>query len=88
MGQAIVINQKNYSSALHVVKETQPANNDLPHLVNTAWNFAYTALWNDVQFSSKEMENAKLQIAAWLQSEIKKRHSLLFANGYCWPASM
>lgn len=35
-------------------------------LVQTAWTFAKTALWNCQQFSSKECEQAKVHIARYL----------------------
>lgn len=68
MRQATIRQPKNYSMLLRAIKGSSTPTIDLDHLVNTAWNFAYTALWNDIEFSIKEIENAKQQIAALLAS--------------------
>jgi hypothetical protein len=80
MRQAIIKNNNDHSPKLRIVKESRPAENDQLQLVNTAWNFAYTALWNTVQFSLKEIEKAKQQIAAWLQSENKEKTFIAFCE--------
>jgi hypothetical protein len=79
MGQAIIKNYGNYPR-LKIVKETATAENQQALLINTAWNFAYTALWNAVQFSSREIEKAKQQIADWLQSENKEKTFIAFCE--------
>jgi hypothetical protein len=53
---------------LHAIKGglLQPQQ-QLANLVNAAWNFAYSSLWNSSQFSQTEAENAKEKIATFLQ---------------------
>jgi hypothetical protein len=80
MRQATINNQRNYSPQLRVIKETPGPNKKEDKLVDAAWNFVYTALWNAVQFSSKEAENAKQQIAVWLQSENKEKTFIAFCE--------
>jgi hypothetical protein len=58
------IQQKNYPR-LRVANET----NSEQRLINSAWNFVYTALWNDTQFSEKEIARAKELITEYLKSD-------------------
>ena len=58
-------------------------------LVDAAWNFAYTSLWNNTQFSTKEADAAKeksLNISHWQKKAAKPLYR--FANGCCLPAIM
>lgn len=79
MRQANNYPQKNYTP-LRVVKERTTANTSPAALINTAWNFAYAALWNNVKFSVKETEAAKERIAAYLLSENPDKTFLVFCQ--------
>ena len=46
-------------------------------LVNTAWTFAQSALWNCQQFSSKECEDAKAHVSHFLQLFRNQRKGFL-----------
>jgi hypothetical protein len=49
-------------SNLRVVRGTQGYKKSLSFLIDTAWNFAYSALWNTTIFSDKEVKAAKARI--------------------------
>lgn len=51
---------------LTVVKGSRNAQAEISALVNAAWNFAYTALWNTTLFSNKEINAAKERIHEYL----------------------
>lgn len=77
MRQAIA---KNYAPRLSVVKETTAIEKSQAALADAAWNFAHTALWNDVQFSSKETENARQKIAAFLEGHNAEKAFVAFCE--------
>lgn len=79
MRQATITHTKNYTLPLRAVKSVSADKNPV-RLVNTAWNFACAALWNTIQFSSKEIENAKQQIAALLQSDNAEKAFIAFCE--------
>lgn len=58
---------KTVRPALRVVRPTEQSQKSLSHLTNTAWNFAYSSLWNSTQFSGKETEAAKERISEFLR---------------------
>jgi hypothetical protein len=62
MEQQTVRKKRSYRTALRVIKGSIDQQNELVPLVNTAWNFAYSSLWNCTQFSQKEIETAKEKI--------------------------
>ena len=70
----------------HHYKKTAPIvpfNNsfELERLVNTAWNFSTSALWSNLIFSSKEIEEAKKQIRLYfLQSGNLKNAYTIFCQ--------
>jgi hypothetical protein len=53
--------------------ETSPVEN----LVNTAWNFAYSSLWNGTQFSQKEIRYAKEKIEEYFTLAENPRKAFL-----------
>ncbi len=81
MKQVISTIGKPFTPQLRVVTPAnKPINNELAHLVNTAWLFAYTALWNHLQFSAKETDFAKQKIEALLAKENKEKAFLNFCQ--------
>ncbi len=54
----------NYATVLRVVKSIneKTAISQTQKLADTAWNFAYTALWNSIVFSNQETQAAKTMI--------------------------
>lgn len=66
MRQTNTARVNNRRVTLRVVKGGTYQQSGINHLVNTAWNFAYSALWNCTQFSTKEIEAAKEKIAEYL----------------------
>ena len=52
---------------LRVVKGLKETQAELAPLVNTAWNFAYSSLWNCTKFSQKEIDAAKEKITEYLR---------------------
>ena len=57
-----------FRGSLRVVKGFQQEATGLSLLVNTAWHFAYTALWNNCVFSAKEINTSKQSIKEILQA--------------------
>ena len=53
--------------------ETSPVEN----LVNAAWNFAYSSLWNSTQFSAKEIRYAKEKIEEYFTLAKNPRKAFL-----------
>jgi hypothetical protein len=80
MRQATTNHQRNYPSPLRVIEETSTVTSNQLHLVNAAWNFAYTALWSDIRFSSKEIGQAKQQIAWLLASANSEKAFISFCE--------
>jgi len=79
MRQVKIQQTKNYGSPASEKGFTTPARQQAQN-VNTAWNFAYSALWNTVKFSTKEIELAKQKIAAHLRSENPDKALLAFCQ--------
>lgn len=52
---------------MRVVKGAGEQQTDLAPLINAAWNFAYSSLWNCTQFSTKEIETGKEKIAEYFR---------------------
>lgn len=48
---------------MKVVRGTEGYKRSLSFLIDTAWNFAYSALWNTTIFSDKEILAAKVKIS-------------------------
>ncbi len=67
MRQTNKLKGKSTRATLRVVKNETSPDPQISKLVNTAWNFAYSALWNCTQFSTKEIDAAKEKIAEYLQ---------------------
>ena len=55
----------NNQPELKVIRGFLDDKTEVAPLVNSAWNFAYSALWNAVQFSSKEVNAAKEKITEY-----------------------
>lgn len=55
------------------LSQTQP----IEHLVSTAWNFAYSSLWNSTQFSTKEVRAAKQNIEEYFTLAKNPRNAFL-----------
>ena len=53
---------------LHAVRGFKPAHDTVHELTNTAWQFAYSVLWNNDLFSASEKEEAKCHIWIYLTS--------------------
>ena len=53
--------------------QTQP----IEHLVSTAWNFAYSSLWNSTQFSTKEVRAAKQNFEEYFTLAKNPRNAFL-----------
>lgn len=56
----------NKRATLKVVKNDSTPETQITKLVKTAWNFAYSSLWNCTQFSSKEINVSKEKIEEYL----------------------
>lgn len=67
MRQQTMKMKRSYQPELTVIMGQLQEQSDLKHLVNTAWNFAYSSLWNNVQFSSKEIREAKEKISEYFE---------------------
>jgi hypothetical protein len=85
---------KQYNQNKKEVRTSFYSNSELEQLVNTAWNFACTALWNDFAFSNKEAESAKRQIRLFFEpsGNLKKAYTVfcqrvLLAHQYLSNAS-
>ena len=52
---------------MRLVKGMNDQQTVLAPLINAAWNFAYSSLWNSTQFSQKEIETGKEKIAEYLK---------------------
>jgi len=63
--------KKEYPTHLRVVKGLKDRSEIIERLVDTAWGFACTALWNTSIFSNKEIEEAKSQIRELLVNSKK-----------------
>lgn len=68
---------RTYQPTLKVVKGYNEQQTDLAHLVDTAWTFAYSSLWNCSLFSTKEIEAAKESIREFLQLSKTPRTAFL-----------
>jgi hypothetical protein len=66
MRQTNTARSTNRRATLRVVKNETNDETKISKLVKTAWNFAYSALWNCTQFSSKEINAAKEKIEEYL----------------------
>jgi hypothetical protein len=66
MAQQTVRRKRIYHPTMRVVKSLNEQQTELAPLINTAWNFAYSSLWNCTQFSQKEIETGKEKIAEYL----------------------
>jgi hypothetical protein len=69
--------ERNYQPTLRVIKGHKQQQTDLAELVNTAWTFAYSSLWNCSLFSTKEIDAAKENIAVYLKLSNTPRTALL-----------
>lgn len=56
-----------YNPTMRVVKSLLESKTELTSLTETAWNFAYSSLWNCTQFSQKEIDTAKEKIEEYLR---------------------
>lgn len=77
MKQAISNTNRNYPT-LRVAE--QSTTNHFSHLVNTAWTFASTALWNTTVFSETEIQRAKALIAEYLNNDATDNAFLVFCQ--------
>jgi hypothetical protein len=69
--------QRKSPAKLRAIRGIASINPALEHLVNTAWNFAYCALWNSTQFSTREMDAAKERICEYLTLARDPRRAFL-----------
>lgn len=53
-------------TSLRIIRDNEQPDVKISRLVSTAWNFAYSALWNCTRFSSKEIATAKEKITEYL----------------------
>ncbi len=67
MGQQTAQRLRTNKSTMRVVKGMNEQQTALAPLINAAWNFAYSSLWNSTQFSQKEIETGKEKIAEYLK---------------------
>lgn len=67
MRQQALRKERTTRPVMRVVKGLKETQTELAPLINTAWNFAYSSLWNNVQFSGKEIEAAKEKIAQYFR---------------------
>ena len=67
MRQQALRKERTNRPVMRVVKGLKETQAELAPLVNTAWNFAYSSLWNHVQFSAKEIETAKEKITEYFR---------------------
>jgi hypothetical protein len=56
----------NYQSPLHLVKTKEEYQAEVKQLTTTAWQIACTALWNTLEFSAQEKQNAVNFITAFI----------------------
>jgi hypothetical protein len=66
-----------FRPSLRVVKGYLNANAEVQQLVDSAWNFAYNALWGMTIFSSKEINAAKARIHEYLTLAKNPRKAFL-----------
>lgn len=67
--------------SLRVIKGYLNTNAEVQQLVDSAWNFAYNALWGMTIFSSKEIETSKARIYEYLTlSKISRKAFLSFCQ--------
>jgi len=86
MRQQALRKERTNRPVMRVVKGLKDTQTELAPLVNTAWNFAYSSLWNCTQFSQKEIDTAKENIEEYLRLQsILKKHFPFSAKGYCLP---
>ena len=57
---------RTYRPIMRIVKGGNEEQTELTSLINAAWNFAYSSLWNCTQFSTKEIETGKEKIGEYL----------------------
>lgn len=67
MKQQALRKGSNFKPTMRVVKGMNDQQTELAPLVTTAWNFAYSSLWNCTQFSQKEIDTAKEKITQYLR---------------------
>lgn len=81
MKQGIYQQQRSYPP-LRAITPTPPAISEgkFGRLVNTAWIFANTALWNDTEFSPQEIQRSKELIATWLGQENSETAFIAFCQ--------
>src|SRR5687768_18531795 len=77
MKQAISNTSRHYPT-LRVAE--QSPNDHFSQLVNTAWTFASTALWNTTVFSEAEIQRAKTLIADYLNNDATDNAFLVFCQ--------
>ncbi len=63
--------------SLRVIKGYLNANAEVSQLVDSAWNFAYSSLWNSTIFSTKEIDAAKARIFEYLTLAKSSRKAFL-----------
>ncbi len=56
----------NYQSSLHLVKTKKEYEQEVKQLTTTAWQIAYTALWNTLEFSAQEKQNTLNYITGFI----------------------
>ncbi|MBL7730346.1 MAG: hypothetical protein JNM88_04145 [Chitinophagaceae bacterium] len=81
MKQANTATEITHSNSLQaVVTDNTDQQKKLQQLTDTAWSFACTALWNNLEFSSRETSTAKDKIRSVLQSGDMEKSFLAFCQ--------
>lgn len=81
MRQRTMKTKRMYQPELTVIVGGLEEQSQTRHLVNAAWNFAYSSLWNNVQFSSKEIRESKEKISEYFElSKLPRKAFLSFCQ--------
>lgn len=77
MRQSTMKTKSNSHPELKVIRGFFHEETEVAPLVHSAWNFAYSSLWNAVQFSTKEINAAKENITEYFQLAKDPRKAFL-----------
>ena len=80
MRQAVHTNGDHQTPPLRIASNNQASANELKHLVDTAWCFTSSALWNNSEFSSREIQQAKNSIESLLSTGNRKKAFIDFCQ--------
>lgn len=72
---------RTYQPKLTVILGQLQEQSQVNHLVDTAWNFAYSCLWNNMQFSSREVQVSKEKIREYFElAKLPRKAFLTFCQ--------